>query len=108
MVELFDWTRFTHFLQYLIASCSRLEAASVVISGRFVGLTVPDKGVKFRFPRLNSSGEIRPKAVGRFSDFGKRRLEVVGDIIPRAALVYVSMDVFAKFGDSVLNGGRII
>ena len=36
--------RFTHFcaVMYLIVFCSRLEAASDGISGRFVGPTVPD------------------------------------------------------------------
>ena len=44
------------FVQYLIALCSRLEEASDVISGTFVGLTVADKFVKFRHPRLNRFG----------------------------------------------------
>ena len=51
-------------MQYLIAFYNRLEAVSNVISGRFVGLTAPDKCVKRRDPRLDRSEEIRPKAVG--------------------------------------------
>ena len=51
------------FVQYLIAFCSRLKAASDDMFGRFVGLTVPDKWVKFRDRRLNRSREIRPKSV---------------------------------------------
>ena len=52
------------FVHYLITVCSRLEAASDVISDRFVRLAVPDKCLKFRDPRLNRSPEIRPEAVG--------------------------------------------
>ena len=40
-----------------------MEAASDVISGLFVGLIAQDKAVKFPDPGLNSSREIRPKAV---------------------------------------------
>ena len=46
----------THVLrttvQYLIAFCNRMEAVSDVISGGFVGLTVPNKRVKVRDPHL--------------------------------------------------------
>ena len=49
-------------LQYLIAFCSQLEAASDVISGRFVRLALPDSSVKFM--TLNCSPEIQPEAVG--------------------------------------------
>ena len=73
MAELFDslasQTRFTHhFWQYLIAFCNRPEAASDVISGRFV-------------EPLQKSGVV---------------------IDPTSAPVRV------KFGDSMLNIGRII
>ena len=51
------------FMQYLSAFCSRLEEASDAISGRFVGLTLPDECEKFRNPELNRSGEIPPEAV---------------------------------------------
>ena len=43
-----------------------------------------------------------------FSNFDKCRPEVAGDVISGAALVYVRVDVRAKFGDSRLNNGRII
>ena len=51
-------------MQYLIALCSRLGAASDGISGMFVGPTVPDMPVQFRDPCLNRSREITPVAVG--------------------------------------------
>ena len=46
------------FVQYLIAFCSRLQAAYDVISGVFVRPIVPDKSIQFRDPRL----EHRPEA----------------------------------------------
>ena len=46
------------FVQYLIASSSRPEIASDVISGKFVGPVVPDKLVKFRDPGLNRSPDV--------------------------------------------------
>ena len=49
------------FLQYLTAFCSRPEAVSDVIYGRFPGMDVPDKFVKYCDPRLNRFAEIRPK-----------------------------------------------
>ena len=74
------------FVQYLIAFCSRPEAASDVLSGRFVSPIVPDKCEKFSDPHLNHSGAIPPEAVaggifGRFSNFNKCRSEVSGDVI---------------------------
>ena len=83
------------------------------ISGRSVGLTGPDKRVKFCDPRLNHSKVIRSKAagcgiLGRFSKFGKFQPEVAGDIISCVTLVYVGVDVHAKFDDSRLNSGLII
>ena len=73
-------------VQYLIAFCSRPEAASDVISGRFVRLAVPDKYVKFHGRRLNRSREIPPNAVGcgiydRFLNFDKCQREIVSDVI---------------------------
>ena len=67
----------------------------------------------FVIPRLNSSEEIRPKAVGgsifgRFLNFDKCRPEVASDVISGVALFYVGMGVRAKFGDSRLNSGQII
>ena len=101
------------FVQYLIASCSRLEAASDVMSGRFLGLTVPQNDVKFRDSRLNRSEEIWPKDVGcsifgRFSNFDKCRPEVAGDGKSGVALGYVGTDVCANVGDFRLNSGQII
>ena len=55
---------FAHFVQYLIAVCRRLEAASDVISGRLAGPVALDKHVKFHDPSLNRSREIPPDAVG--------------------------------------------
>ena len=42
-------------VQYLIVFCSRRDKASVVISGRFVELIIPDiyRHAKFRYHRLN-------------------------------------------------------
>ena len=51
------------FVKYLVTFCSRLETASDVISGKFVGPIVPNKSVKFCDPRLNLSGEIEPEVV---------------------------------------------
>ena len=69
MAELFDYlagrTRFTHFLQYLMAFCSRLEAANNVTNGKFVRPIVTGKCAKCADLRLNCSREIRPGAVGR-------------------------------------------
>ena len=70
MVDLFDslsgWASLfcATFVQYLMAFCSRLEAASGVISGRFVRPIVLDKYVKFRDLCKNWSPEIPPEAVG--------------------------------------------
>ena len=89
MTELFDSlpaAAVQHtFVQYLIACCSRSEAATDVISDMFVGLSVPDRHVKFRDSRLHRSLEILPNAFScgifdRFSNFDKCRLEVAGDI----------------------------
>ena len=37
-------------MQYSVAFCNRLEAASDVVSSRIVRPVVPDKAVKFRGP----------------------------------------------------------
>ena len=60
--------RFTHFCAELFAFCSRLEAASVVISGRFVKLIVPDKSVKYGDPRQNRSGVGGQRYIGSVCD----------------------------------------
>ena len=59
------------FVQYLIAFRSLPEAASDVISNRFFGSVVPDKGVKFCDPDLNRPRESPPKIVwgGIFDGF---------------------------------------
>ena len=66
MTELFDFLPAEPvsrtFVHNLFAFCSRSEAGSEVISCMFVRLTVPDKCVKFRDPRLNHFGEIRYEA----------------------------------------------
>ena len=101
------------FVHYLISFCSRPETACDVIFDKFVRLTVPSECVKFRDPRSNRSGEIRPNAVrcgifSHFANFDKCRPEVAGDVTSSVALDCVGMNVCAKFGDSRLNGGRII
>ena len=75
---------------------------------QFYGLSVADKCVQFRYPCLNRSGEIRPKAVGcsifgHFPNFDKCRPEIADDVISGMTLGYVGVDVRAKFGDSRLN-----
>ena len=39
--------RFTHFLQYLIAFCTKPGAVSDVLAGIFVGMTVPEQRENF-------------------------------------------------------------
>ena len=75
----------------------------------FVRLSVQviqDKAVKFRDHGLNRSREMRPNAVidGISVVFDDNcRPEVVGDIMPGAAVDYLAMRVRIKFGDSWLN-----
>ena len=89
-------TTFMHFCA--VSNCIlQPTGSSEVISGRLIGLTVPDKCVKFRDPRLNGSREIRPKAVGcgifgRFSNFSKCLPAVAGDVIFGVTSGYVSAD----------------
>ena len=52
-----------NFVQYLIAFCSRSEAASDVISGALVKPTVPGKHVQFRGHRSNHTREIPPEGI---------------------------------------------
>ena len=53
-----------HFVQYLIAFCSRTEATSDVIPYRLLWLVVRDKRVKFGDPCLNlKNRDIPPEAV---------------------------------------------
>ena len=106
MAQLFDslvaQTRLRTFVQYLVASCSRPEAASEVMSDRFVQPIVLDKRVKF-CSRLNHSRQIRTKAIGggiyEFFCRNNFRPEVVSDCISGVAIEWVGMDVCIKFGD---------
>ena len=59
-----DRTLLHTFAQYFAAFCSRPEAASDVISGRFVTPIVRDKCVKSCDPCRNRFREIPPEAVG--------------------------------------------
>ena len=64
-------------------------------------LTVPDKSVKFRVPRLNRSPEIQAEVAeggifDRFLNFYKYRPEVAGDVISGEAIGYLGMDDRAK------------
>ena len=91
IIRLFGWPDpFYSLLQCLIAFCSRPEAASDVMSGRFVRPIVLDKCVKFCDPCLNRSREIPPEAVGGsiFDSFYRDnfRLEAVSDVISSATV----------------------
>ena len=63
MAELFDSladrARYVHFSQYLIAFCSRPEAASDVIYGASVVLVGADVPIEFSNSMLNGSRDIR-------------------------------------------------
>ena len=63
IIRLFGQTRFMHFCAYFIAFCSRPEAVSGVISGKFMVPIVRDKPFKFFDPCLNCSQEIPPEAI---------------------------------------------
>ena len=100
-------------MQYLFTFCSRPEEVSDVISFRFLGLSVPQKCVKFRDTRSNHSGESLPKAVacgifGRSSNFDKCQPEVAGNVISGVAVDFVGSDVRAKCSVSRLENDRII
>ena len=68
MAELFDCFGGGHvlrtFVQYLMAVCSRTEAASDNLLGQFGRPIVPDKFVKFPDPRFSHSREIPSEAAG--------------------------------------------
>ena len=96
-------------MQYLITFCSRLEAASDVISGKFAGLTVPYKSAKFRSSCLKCSREIPSEAIGGdiFEHFRYNfRSAVDNNVISGVAADNVGMDVPVQFGDSRSNGLR--
>ena len=77
-----------------------------------MGLTVPDKVVKFRGPRLNCSEESRPKAIGDgiFDSFFRDNFlpEVASGLISGVAVEFVGVDLNVKCGDSRSNRSRYI
>ena len=98
------------FAQYLIAFfCSRQKAASDIISGRFVRLTVPDmiaqNFIILALTILEKCGPSRQRRhfFDRFSNFDKCRPEVAGGAMSSVAIYKVGLDVHAKLGDSRLN-----
>ena len=100
-------------MQCLIAFCSRLETASDVVSGSFLGPIVHDKLVKFCDSRFKHCREILPEAFGsgifyRFENFDNCQPEVASDAISSKTIQYVGVDACAKCGDSRLNGSRNI
>ena len=98
-------------MQYLIAFCSRSEAAGDAISGRFVWPVVLDKHLKLHDPSLNNSHEILPEAVGGgISDCFPYnfRPEVDNGVVSGAAVDNVGTDVSLKFCGSRSNGFRAI
>ena len=98
-------------VQYLIAFCGRLEAASDVTSGAFVGAIVLHKRLKLGGPRTYISREITPEAVrgGIFEVFHDNfRPEVDSDVISGADVDPIGMDVPEKFGASRSNSSRDI
>ena len=100
------------FVQYLITFCSRLKAASKVISGKFVGPVVLNKCLKFHDPSLNrsrknSTRSLRRQYLRQFPPYNFRP-EVANDVISSAAVDNVSIDVPIKFGDCRSSGFRDI
>ena len=98
MPELLDSagrTRFMQFVLYLVAFCSRPEAAGDVISGRFVRTIVSDC---LRYEGYPLSPGIRPEAVrcgifDRFSNFDKCQPKVSCDFISSVAVDWVGVNV---------------
>ena len=87
-------------MQYLIEFCSRLEAASEVISNNCTKPIISNECVKFIDSRLNRSPEIPPNAIrgGIFDCFFRInfRPEVVSGVISGVAVEYVGVDVNVK------------
>ena len=77
MAKLFDClfgrTRFTQFVQYLIAFCSKLEAAGDVISSAVVELVGVDFIVKFGDSGSSGSRDIRTAHFVMDDDNDERR-----------------------------------
>ena len=97
-------------MQFLVAFCSRPEAAIGVISDKIVWLIVPEKHVKFRDPCLNHFQAIPPIAIGfgifvRFSRYNFPP-EVVNGVISGVAVESVGVDVCVKFDYSRSNISR--
>ena len=100
------------FVQHLIAFCSWPEAVNEVLSSNLnyiefsnlVRLAVHDKWIKFGDGPLTAGGSFSTV----ISNFSECRPDVAGDVRSGMTIESVGMDVRAKFGDSRLNGGRII
>ena len=99
------------FVQYLIAFCSRLEATSDLISGRFVGTLIPNNRVKFGDPLARTFLEKfnrKPSESAFSTDFrGSFRPEVVSDVISGRIVDPTSVKLHIKFGDSMSNFSRL-
>ena len=93
------------FVHYLIAYCSRPEAASDAKSGRFVRLLVPDQCVKSCYPRLSLKRFLRNSIQShRRRNFRRSyrdnvRPKVVSNVISGVAVERAGIDVSIKFGD---------
>ena len=99
-------------MQYLIAFCTRLEAAIDDISGRFVWSIVPDRQVKFCYSRTNRSREMPPEAVGGsiFEGFIRDNIrpEVASEVISGVKVEQVGVNVRVILGGSGSNFSRDI
>ena len=104
LAESFDSARgrvLCSITKYSVTYCSRPEAASDVISGKFVRPSILNKVVKFGDPRLNRSRAIRPK----FVRDGILFFDVVfrDNCRPEVLAGEYGINVRVKFGDSMLN-----
>ena len=104
---------FTHFCAVFNCILQPTGSTNDVIFGQSVRPMVPNKRVKFCFPRLNRSPEILPGTIkggpfDYFSNIYKCRPDVAGDVISGVAVACVGIVIRAKFCHSTLNKGRII
>ena len=104
---------FTHFWAVFKYFCSRLEAASDVVSSRFVEPTVPNKSVKFGNPGADRSREIPLEEdgsviFGRLSNVDNFRSEVDSVVASGRVVEPSGMDVHTTLRDSRSNGSRDI
>ena len=107
IIQLFACCTLLHtFVQYIFAFCSRPGTSSDIISRRFWGSIVPDKPVKFRGPRFNSSREMPPPVAFSTVFQDNFRTEVVSDVISGFDVGPVDMDIAVKFDDSMSNRSR--